>query len=133
MKRIGIVACLAIAVASAWVLHTGSDLLDADLPFAFPAANLFAAAMVVSAAWIPLLVGAPGPRRRTVATATLAMAIGWMPFSMALAGGMQLSYSGWRGWAWIAYTLVLLLAIVLALGWALLGALVSRRRPAAAR
>ena len=133
MRIVGIVVCLAIAIASGWALFTGSDLLDADLPFAFPAGNLVAAVMLVATAAIPVLVDAPGPKRRVVAKATLAMAIAWLPFSMALAGGMQLSYSGWRSWAWIVYTLALLLAILLALGWAAFGALLSRRKAPAAR
>ena len=127
-KAAGILACLAIASASGWLLLSGSELLDADLPFEFPAGNIAAAVMLVAAAAIPVMLGAPGSALRAVARATLILAIAWLPVSMAIAGGMQLSFSGWQGWAWIIYTLAILLLVPVVLAWAVVVALLARRK-----
>lgn len=129
MRAIGIVVSLAFAVASGWLLLSGSDLLDVELPFAFPAGNIAAAVMLVAAAAIPVLASVPGSRLRGVARATLLLAVAWLPVSMAIAGGMQLSFSGWQSWAWMVYTLVLLLAVPIVLACAIVAALLARRKP----
>jgi hypothetical protein len=127
MKIAGLLICAAVAAASAWLLATGSDWLEVALPFAFPAGNLVAAAMLVALAAIPRLLARQGSKLRIASKWLLAAAIAWLPLSMALAGGMQLSYSGWVGWAWMAYTLTLLLALPAMLGWAIVAALLPRR------
>ena len=131
-KTVGVLACLAIAIASGWLLLSGSELLDAELPFAFPAGNIAAAVMLVAAAAIPVLLSIAGSRLRAVARATLILAIAWLPVSMAIAGGMQLSFSGWQSWAWMVYTFAILLLVPIVLVWALVAALLARRKPAAA-
>ncbi len=125
---VGIPVCLAIAGVAGWLLFSGSELLDVELPFDFPAGNIAAAVMLVGLAAIPVLSSMPGSRLRAVAKATLVAAIAWLPVSMAIAGGMQLSYSGWQSWAWMIYTLALLLAAPVVLGWAIVAALLQRRR-----
>lgn len=130
MKSAGIFICMAIALASGWLLFTGSELLDVELPFAFPAGNIVAAVMLMGIAAVPVLSSAPGSRLRTVAKLTLVAAIAWLPVSMAIAGGMQLHYSGWQSWVWIAYTLALMLAAPVVLAWAMVAALLRRRRRA---
>lgn len=125
---VGILVCLAIAGVAGWLLFSGSELLDVELPFDFPAGNIAAAVMLVAMAAIPVLSSMPGSRLRAVAKATLVAAIAWLPVSMAIAGGMQLHYSGWQSWLWMAYTLALLLAVPVVLGWAIVAALLQRRR-----
>lgn len=132
MKTAAIVICMAIAITAGWLLFSGSDLLEAELPFAFPAGNIVAAVMLVAAAALPVLLSAPASKLRTVARATLLLAIAWLPVSMAIAGGMQLSFSGWQSWVWMAYTLVLLLAVPIVLAWGVVAALLQRRKRAAA-
>ena len=127
MKAIGILACLFVAVGTGVLLVTGSEWIDWELPFAFPAGNLIAAAMLVAAAAIPVLMGAPGPKRRRFAKLVFRSAVAWLPVSMALAGGTQLSYSGVPGWIWMAYTLALLAAIPVALAWAVVAVVLARR------
>jgi len=131
MKAIGFRVCLVVAIGTAVLLFSGSDWIDWELPFGFPAGNLVAAVMLIAAAAIPLFLDGPGPKRRRFAKWTLWAAVAWLPVSMALAGGMQLSYSGWASWAWMAYTLVLLLAIPVSLVWAAVGAVLARRKPVA--
>jgi hypothetical protein len=125
---VGILVCLAIAGFAGWLLFSGSELLDVALPFAFPAGNIAAAVMLAGLAAIPVLSSVPGSQLRAVAKATLVAAIAWLPVSMAIAGGMQLHYSGWQGWLWMAYTLALLVAVPVVLGWAIVAALLQRRR-----
>lgn len=129
---VGVLVCLAIAGVAGWLLFSGSELLDVELPFDFPAGNIAAAVMLVGLAAIPVLSSVPGSRLRAVAKATLVAAIAWLPVSMAIAGGMQLSFSGWQSWAWMIYTLALLLAVPVVLGWAIVAALLQRRRRALA-
>jgi hypothetical protein len=125
---VGILLCLAISGIAGWLLFSGSELLDVELPFDFPAGNIAAAVMLAGLAAIPVLASVPGSRLRVVAKATLVAAIAWLPVSMAIAGGMQLHYSGWQGWLWMAYTLALLVAVPVVLGWAIVAALLQRRR-----
>lgn len=129
---VGILVCLAIAGVAGWLLFSGSELLDVALPFDFPAGNIAAAVMLAGLAAIPVLASVPGSRLRAVAKATLVAAIAWLPVSMAIAGGMQLHYSGWQSWLWITYTLALLLAVPVVFVWAIVAALLQRRRRAEA-
>lgn len=133
MKATGlfIIVCLAIAITAGWLLFSGSDLLDVELPFSFPAGNIAAAVMLVALAAVPVLSSPPGSRLRAIAKATFVAAIAWLPVSMAIAGGMQLHYSGWQSWVWIAYTLALMLAVPIVLGWTIVATLLQRRRRAA--
>jgi hypothetical protein len=129
---VGVLVCLAIAGFAGWLLFSGSELLDVELPFDFPAGNIAAAVMLAGLAAIPVLASAPGSRLRAFAVTTLVAAIAWLPVSMAIAGGMQLHYSGWQSWLWITYTLALLLAVPVVFGWAIVAALLQRRRRAVA-
>lgn len=128
MKTIGVSVLLALAIVAAWLLFSGSELLDVELPFAFPAGNIAAAAMLVAAAAIPVLASVPGSRLRAVARATFILAVAWLPVSIAIAGGMQLSFSGWQSWAWMIYTLTILLLVPIVLVWAVVAALRARRK-----
>lgn len=121
---------LAFAVASGWLLFSGSDLLDVELPFAFPAGNIAAAVMLVAMAVIPVLASVEGSKLRAVARATLLLAIAWLPVSMAIAGGMLLNFSGWQSWVWMIYTLAILLLVPIVLAWAVVAALLARRKSA---
>ena len=53
MKTTGVLACLAIVITAGWLLFTGSELLDVELPFAFPAGNIAAAVMLA----VPVVLG----------------------------------------------------------------------------
>ena len=128
MKAAGVLACLAVAAVAGWLLFSGSELLDVELPYAFPAGNIAAAVMLVAAAGVPVLLAADGTRLRAVARAVFVLAIAWLPVSMAIAGGMQLHYSGWQSWAWIVYTLAILLLVPVVLAWTAVVALSSRKR-----
>lgn len=130
MKTVGVLACSVVALVAAWLLLSGSELLDVELPFDFPAGNIAAAVVLVAIAAIPVLSSASGSRLHSLAKAALVAAIAWLPVSMAIAGGMQLHYSGWQAWFWMAYTCAVLLAVPILLGWSIVAALLQRRKRA---
>jgi len=131
-KIVGLLVCVVVVVACGWLIFGDNDLLDAELPFAFPAGNLAAAVMMVAMAAMPMLLAQPGSKLRFVAKWLLVATVLWLPVSMALAGGMQLSYSGWQSWAWMIYTLLLLLAIPVVLVWVVVAAFMAARKGATA-
>lgn len=130
MKALGIVVSLVVALACAWVLFSDNTLLDVQLPFDFPAGNIIAAAMMIALAAIPPMVAAPGSRLHRIGKGVLIAAVVWLPISLALAGGIKLSYTGWAGWVWMAYTFALLLAIPAMIAWAVWAWFASRRMAA---
>jgi hypothetical protein len=132
VKKTGIVVSLVVALACCWVLFSNNDVLDVELPFAFPAGNLIAAALLIAASSLAVLLAVRGTRLHAAARAILLLSIAWLPVSMAIAGGVQLSYSGWQGWLWIAYTCALLVAIPVVVAWALVATVVGRRKAAGA-
>ena len=127
MKGLRIVASLLVALACAWILFSDNDLLDMPLPFDFPAGNIIAAAMMIALAAVAPMVAAPGSRLHRVGKGVLVAAIAWLPVSLALAGGIKLSYTGWTGWVWMAYTFALLLAIPATIAWAVWAWFAGRR------
>lgn len=131
MKSAALVICVAVAIAAGWLLFSGSELLDVALPFDFPAGNIAAAVVIVAIAAIPVVSSATGSRLRNFAKVALVAAIAWLPLSMAIAGGMQLHYSGWQAWLWMAYTCAVLLAMPILLGWSIVAAVLHRRGRAA--
>lgn len=129
MKPIAtILALLAVAAGCCWILFSDNDLLDMQLPFDFPAGNLVGAVLLVALSAIALVIAVPGTRSRGFAKGVFVASVAWLPVSMAMAGGMRLSYSGWIGWVWMIGTLALLLAIPVALAWAIIVASKAARR-----
>jgi len=55
---------------------------------------------------------------RRVAFASFCGALAWLPVSIALAGNTALNFSGWRGSAWLIFSLVIHLVVVCVLLWA---------------
>lgn len=105
--------------------------LDQDLPFGLNAGVAAAALSLVLAAVGPAWLAGPGARFRTVSRIALVAAVAWLPVSMALAGGVQLSYSGWRSVAWLVLTAFVLLSLLAS--WGLLLLAQAKRASNAAR
>ena len=108
-----VLVALSVVLMSAFLL--GASSLDQDLAFGLDAGVVAAAISLILGASAPLLLLPHGTRTRTVAVLAFSAAIAWLPFSVILAGGTQLSYSGWQTAAWLVFTCLLLLAIVA--GW----------------
>ena len=101
---------LSIALMSAFLL--GASVLDQDLALGIDAGVVAAAVSLIFGAAAPLLILPRRTRARFISVLAFAGALVWLPFSIALAGGTQLSYSGWQTAAWLAFSCSLLLAIV---------------------
>lgn len=107
----------------------GVSALDQDLPFGLNAGVAAAALALVLAAVGPAWSAAPGERFQTLSRIALVAAVAWLPVSMALAGGVQPSYLGWRSVAWLVLTAFVLLAVLGS--WGLLLLAQAKRTPAA--
>ena len=87
-----VLAAMSIALMSAFLL--GASALDQDLTFGLDAGVVAAAISLVLGAAAPFTLAPTGTRAKTAAVFVFVAAIAWLPFSIALAGGTQLSYSG---------------------------------------
>ncbi len=132
MKALPALALLAIALASVASLVSGAGYLESVLPGGLPVGNAVAALGLASAAGVPVLLSNPGSALRVAALTVLGAAVAWLPASIALAGNLALNFTGWRGSIWLAFSLVIHLAVVCTLGWALIGRLLTLRRRASA-
>lgn len=130
MKRVTAVVLLAIAVASIASLLSGAAWLGTVLPGGLPAGNAVAALGLVSVAGIPALLAVPGSSFRLTSRVVLGVAAGWLPASIALAGNLALNFTGWRGSAWLASSLVIHLAALCTLAWWPIDRLFAMRRRA---
>lgn len=114
-----------------WVLMAafllGASVLDRDLSFGLDAGVAAAALSLIVSAIGPAMLVTPGARHRAFAWTALFAAIAWLPVSIALAGGLQLSYAGWRSIAWLILTGFVLLAVLGSWAMALVGHFRSRK------
>ena len=120
-----LIGCLLMA---AFLL--GASGLDQDLPFGLNAGVAAAALALVLAAVGPAWLAGPGARFRADSRIALVAAVACLPVSMALAGGAQLRYSGWRSGAWLVFTAFVLLSLLAS--WGLLLLAQARRAATAA-
>lgn len=128
MKVLAAITLLAIAVVSVASLVSGADYLEFVLPGGLPVGNAVSALGLVCAAVVPVLLSAHGSVLRTAAVVTLGAAIVWLPASTALAGNLELNFTGWRGSVWLGLSLVIHLAVLCTLAWAFIGRLLAGRR-----
>lgn len=114
-----ILLLLGCALMAAFLL--GASVLDQELPFGLNAGVAAAALSLVLVAAGPAWLAGPGTPFRRLSRVALAAAVAWLPVSILLAGGLQLSYSGWRSVAWLVLTGFVLLAVLVSWGVALVG------------
>jgi hypothetical protein len=132
MKALLALTLLAITVVSVASLVSGAGYLETVLPGGLPAGNAIAALGLVSGAGVPVLLSVTTSVLRTVAVVVLGTAAAWLPVSIALAGNLALNFDGWRGSTWLAFSLVVHLAVLCTLAWMLVDRLLSVRRRASA-
>ncbi|MBS7456250.1 acyltransferase family protein [Coralloluteibacterium stylophorae] len=114
----GAAACLAAAPDALAIRLLG------DLPLGSFVAPLVPCGLAGAA--VVLATPRAAPRRLSVASLTLAAA--WLPVSVALAGNLALQFRGWRGAAWLGFSLAVMLGALAALGWTLTAAARARHR-----
>ena len=130
MPRPFVIALLTIAAFTAVSLALGASFLDAALPGGLPFGNLLTALGLCAAAGAAVGLSAPGTVLRLAALMSLFGAVAWLPVSILLAGNLELNFPGERGFAWMVFSLVVVLDVLSTLAWALVASLLAHRKPA---
>jgi hypothetical protein len=132
MPKTIVVVLLFVASFAVVSLVSGASYLEALLPGGLPLGNALTALGLCAVAGSALGLSARGTALRAVSLASLIAAAAWLPASIALAGNLALNFSSGHGVAWVAFSLVVVAAVLGALLWALVAALLAMRRRAGA-
>lgn len=125
MDRTIIAMLLAVATLAVLSLASGADYLGAALPGGLPLGNALAALGLCATAGAAVRLSATGSALRVATWASLVSALIWLPASITLAGNLTLTFSGWRGAAWLTFSLVVVAAVLCALGSAFVSSLIA--------
>lgn len=126
IRKLAIAALLGLPVVFLWPLIAMPAASELNLPGGLPLGNLLVA--LALAAWpaAARLLSPPRSAARRFAGFALVLAMAWLPVSAALAGNLALNFSGDRGTAWLAFTLVVAFAAVVSLAWSVVKRLKTR-------
>lgn len=115
MRKLAITTLILLPFGWVALLGAGFEWVEGTVPGGLPVGNLLAA--VTHAAWpaAAVLLALPGSVARRFAVGALALAVAWLPISLALAGNLGLNFQGTRGTLWMGLTV-----LTLALGTAAL-------------
>lgn len=125
MSKLIVLILLAVAVLALGWLVSGAGELEQVLPGGMPVGNVLTAIALVAPALAAVLLSRAGSRCRQMAKLALVGAVLWLPLSVVLAGNVQLNFSGSRGAAWLALSLLTLVVVMVSLAWAAAAALQS--------
>ncbi|WP_149193984.1 hypothetical protein [Luteimonas suaedae] len=123
MPKLIALLLLALSALSIGTLVSGTSYSEWLLPGGLPLGNALAAAGLCFLAGAAFLLSPPSSIRRRVCRAALVSAILWLPVSIALAGNLELNFSGSRGTAWLVASSVTAIAVLSSLLWAAAGLL----------
>jgi hypothetical protein len=132
MPRIVVGLLLLIAAFTVLSLVSGASYLETMLPGGLPLGNALTATGLCAAAGSAVGLSARRTALRLVSVASLVGAAAWLPASIALAGNLTLNFHGGRSGAWLALSIVIIAAVLCALGWALAAVLLARYQRAGA-
>ena len=132
MRKIIVVALLAIAVFSVLSLVRGAAYLETLLPGGLPIGNALSALGLCAIAGTAVALSVRGTALRIMSLASLLAAAAWLPMSVALAGNLALNFGGGRGLIWLVLSLVVAVGAFCALLWALVAVGLAKRRPTGA-
>jgi hypothetical protein len=90
-----------IGAISIGILISGSSYSERILPGGLPMGNALAAIGLCSLVGSAFNLSPAGSVRRQICQAVLIVTILWLPISIALAGNLELNFSGSRGTAWL--------------------------------
>ncbi|MBW8311437.1 MAG: hypothetical protein K0M64_05320 [Rhizobium sp.] len=127
MKRFAL-PLLALAGLSIGTLASGSGLAEHLLPGGLPLGNLLMATALSALSGAAWALSPCGSARRRFAGLSLAASLLWLPASALLAGNLALNFSGTRGAAWLAGSVAVMVAVLIALAWAMAGFAFDRLR-----
>lgn len=125
MKGLLVLAFSIVAAASVLSLVTGADYLNIVLPGGLPAGNAVAALGLISLACVPVCLSPRGSLLRRASLVILAGAAIWLPVSIVLADNLPLSFTDWRGSVWLGFSLIIHVAALGALVWAVFDRLLA--------
>ncbi|MEL6617186.1 MAG: hypothetical protein AAFQ43_15700 [Bacteroidota bacterium] len=125
-----VLSLLSVVVVCAATLASGTQALLITLPGGIPFGTLLAEVAFVAGAAIPLAVSRPTTSLRWAGVVALIGAVIWFPLGATLAGNPRLSFvndAADSAFFW-SYTRGLGAFILVAMAWAGVSALLSRRR-----
>lgn len=117
-RLLALVVLAALAAGSLLSLVMGTEFVGTRLPGGLPLGNALAALVFVAGAGVACVLSPHGTRVALVSRILLLAALAWLPVSIAMAGNLDLNFSGDRGTIWLTTSLILLLAIIGASAWA---------------
>ena len=117
-KLAAFLALLMVVAYTVSVLLSGAPVLETELPGGLPAGNLLTAVSMCALGGMALILAPRGSYARVFAHAASLAAMAWLPVSVALAGTLELNFSGDRGETWRVFSLVVLSLLGAALLWA---------------
>ena len=110
---------LAVALFAALSLIFGASYLNENLPGGLPVGNVLTAIGLCAGSCAAIGLSTRGSIRRSVSVITFFLAAAWLPLSIALAGNLELNFTGTQGDVWLFFTLSLLTIVLITLLWAL--------------
>jgi len=119
---------VAVAALSCGVLLSGSALAEYPLPGGLPLGNLLMVLGLCGLSGAAWLLSDGGTARRRFAAMALLASLLWLPVSALLAGNLALNFSGTRGTAWQVGSVAVMVAVLMALAWAMAGFAFDRPR-----
>jgi hypothetical protein len=122
MAKATVSGLLAFALIAALSLIFGAGYLDANLFGHLPVGNLLTALGLCAASAAAVGLSARRTLLRRVSVAAFLAAAAWLPLSIALAGNLELNFSGSRGDIWMLTSLATLVLVAIAVLWAIASA-----------
>lgn len=126
MQRLTALVLFVLAAVSIGVLVSGASYTEWVLPGGLPLGNALAAIGLCSLAGSAYSLCSVGSFRRRISQAVLVVTVLWLPVSIALAGNLELNFSGSRGTAWLVISSATAIAALGSLALAIAGALPRR-------
>lgn len=124
MRKTKVIFLSGVAIFALWSLASGAAYLEWRLPGGLPLGNALAASGLAGLAGIAVELNRQRSVLRTASWVSLGLAVAWLPGSIALAGNLELTFSGDAGTLWIWLTLGIIAFVFACAG----GTVVSRIR-----
>lgn len=104
MRNTKVIVLSGIVIFAIWSLVSGAAYLEWGLPGGLPLGNALAAVGLAGLAGIAVEFSRQRSVLRKLSWISLGLAVAWLPVSIALAGNLELTFSGGWGTLWIGLT-----------------------------
>lgn len=119
MQKLTALVLFALAAISIGVLVSGASYSEWVLPGGLPLGNALAAIGLCSLAGSAHNLSPVGSVRRRISQTVLVLTVLWLPISIALAGNLELNFSGSRGTAWLVISSATAIVVLGSLAFAI--------------